>query len=112
MTTNPLNSRYQQREDPKCVVNCPLQNPEQPYSLLCWCVNEVIVGATGHALHYIDAASGRVTEVIEDAHSKRITSLCATAAPVVCGEHGKQCVVVTAGMDGKARAWRVPDACK
>lgn len=104
-----IDVRYQQQEDPKCIVNAQLDGG-QPYALLAWCDNDVIVGVRGTELHFISAATGKVLERVSDAHDKRITALRATAGRVTCGDWGRVPAVATAGLDGKCRLWAVPGA--
>jgi hypothetical protein len=91
--------RYQQQEDPKCLVNVQqqvcltciehlafresialmlrrqafttaAQVPNgQSYELLAFGAHGVIAAALGRTLHMIDSASGAVMSVIDDAHS-------------------------------------------
>jgi WD40 repeat protein len=97
--------RYEQNVDPKCLVKARLEG--KPYSHLVWCPNDVIVGSCGAALHYIDAATGTVTDRVQDAHSRDITGLVASSAPVSCGDL-EEVVVVSCSRDRKARVWAVP----
>lgn len=90
----------------KCVLKAKLRTG--PYSHLVWCTNNVVVGAIGGALHFINPETGSVEETVDDAHTGNVLGLSASAAPVPCnGMHMP--VVASCSTDGKARLWIVPD---
>lgn len=97
--------RYCQQEDPKCLRTAKLEGA--PYAHLAWCSNDMIVGATGHELHFISSATGKVCERIKDAHAQPIRGLVASRDAVKCGEVTES-VVVSCAADSNARVWVVP----
>jgi hypothetical protein len=89
----------------KCILTAKLEG--QPHTHLVWCANGTIVGAIGCTLHYINSKTGKVVDRIPDSHTNPIKGLVASHGPVKCG-NVKEAVVVSCGMDSKARAWVVP----
>ena len=99
--------RYKQQEDPKCLVRAKLVG--KPYTRLAWCSNDMIVGATGHELHFISSATCKVSERIPDAHTQPIKGLVASEQAVRCGAVTES-IVVSCAADATARIWVVPAA--
>lgn len=99
-----LDVRYQQQEDPKCLVNVQQSVPNgRSYEHLAYGAHGVIAASFERSVHMIDSASGAVVSIIEDAHTA-VTYL--QWSPVPRRIDGDEAYVLATGGDRRVRLWR------
>lgn len=106
-----VNVRYEQYEDPKTILMERLPLPKGSFfTKLCFGPHNVVAAACGGSIHFLDAATGQVLDVVEEAHEPAagITKMAWTPDAVDVGGGQRAHVLATASADRRVRLWQCP----
>ena len=102
-----IDVRYHMQEDPKTVVTQGLPSGKTPVKRLAWGPGGVIAAVAGMDVYFLAAATGKVVDVVENAHSGEITDI--AWSPVKYRVEGQEvAVLASSGGDGRLRLWKAP----